>query len=163
MMHPLRPEFVAPAKGATATFGTNPIAFGIPKVCAAKLPSQSLTHLSSPNDPFLQTPHSIPMASCPASHIQHLTHNLPSFVPSCFPSRTPHSAHPIPRTPSRIASHTPPHPPSRVPSQASHAFHASLKANGEPVVFDMATSAVALFGVLTAKAKGEPLAEQVQL
>lgn len=35
------------------------------------------------------------------------------------------------------------------------------KAGGAPVVFDMATSAVALFGVLTAKAKGEPLAEGV--
>ena len=31
------------------------------------------------------------------------------------------------------------------------------KANGPPLTFDMATSAIALFGVLTAKAKGEPL------
>jgi len=31
------------------------------------------------------------------------------------------------------------------------------RAGGPPLVFDMATSAIALFGVLTAKAKGEPL------
>jgi len=35
------------------------------------------------------------------------------------------------------------------------------KAGGSPLVFDMATSAIALFGVLTAKAKGEPLPEGV--
>jgi len=33
--------------------------------------------------------------------------------------------------------------------------------SGEPLVFDMSTSAIALFGVLTAKAKGEPLPEGV--
>jgi len=31
------------------------------------------------------------------------------------------------------------------------------RANGPPLTFDMATSAIALFGVLTSKAKGEPL------
>ena len=61
------PEFVAPAKGASATFGTNPIAFGFPKG----------------------------------------------------------------------------------------------EGTGEALTFDMATSAIALFGVLTAKAKGEPLPEGV--
>ena len=35
------------------------------------------------------------------------------------------------------------------------------RAGASPLVFDMATSAVALFGVLTAKAKGEPLPEGV--
>lgn len=34
-------------------------------------------------------------------------------------------------------------------------------AAGQPFVFDMATSAIALFGVLTAKAKGEPLPDGV--
>lgn len=34
-------------------------------------------------------------------------------------------------------------------------------ASGQPFVFDMATSAIALFGVLTAKAKGEPLPDNV--
>ena len=64
------PEFVAPAKGAAATFGTNPIAFGFPK-----------------------------------------------------------------------GETSPP--------------------VGETLTFDMATSAIALFGVLTSKAKGEPLPEGV--
>ena len=31
------------------------------------------------------------------------------------------------------------------------------RAGGPPLTFDMATSAIALFGVLTSKAKGEPL------
>ena len=35
------------------------------------------------------------------------------------------------------------------------------KAGGPPLTFDMATSAIALFGVLTSKAKGEPLPEGV--
>lgn len=35
------------------------------------------------------------------------------------------------------------------------------RAAGPPLTFDMATSAIALFGVLTAKAKGEPLPEGV--
>jgi LDH2 family malate/lactate/ureidoglycolate dehydrogenase len=35
------------------------------------------------------------------------------------------------------------------------------QAGGPPLTFDMATSAIALFGVLTAKAKGEPLPEGV--
>jgi delta1-piperideine-2-carboxylate reductase len=33
--------------------------------------------------------------------------------------------------------------------------------NGPPFTFDMATSAIALFGVLTSRAKGEPLPEGV--
>jgi len=35
------------------------------------------------------------------------------------------------------------------------------RAGGPPLTFDMATSAIALFGVLTAKAKGQPLPEGV--
>ena len=35
------------------------------------------------------------------------------------------------------------------------------QAGAPPMTFDMATSAIALFGVLTAKAKGEPLPEGV--
>mmetsp|Transcript_137171 Transcript_137171/g.273690 ORF Transcript_137171/g.273690 Transcript_137171/m.273690 type:complete len:337 (+) Transcript_137171:90-1100(+) len=35
------------------------------------------------------------------------------------------------------------------------------KADGSPVIFDMSTSAIALFGVMTAKAKGEALPEGV--